>query len=179
VPADGATLGEVVFRGNMVMKGYLKNAAATEAAFRGGWFRSGDVAIKHPDNYLAIKDRAKDVVISGGENISTIEVQDALVEHPDILEAAVVPRRDDTWGEHPAAFVELRDGSSLDEAAVIRHARTRLAGFKIPKTVVFGPLPKTSTGKIQKFLLRERLQALDDGDHDEPPHKEVSRAASG
>lgn len=160
VPRDGETLGEVVFAGNLVMKGYFKNPEATDAAFQGGLFRTGDLAVVDPDNYIAIKDRAKDVVISGGENISSIEVEAALVDHPGIREAAVVPRPDAVWGEHPCAFVELETDASLTETEVIAHARTKLAGFKVPKTVVFEPLPKTSTGKVQKFVLRDRARQL-------------------
>ncbi|MEM7406665.1 MAG: acyl-CoA synthetase [Pseudomonadota bacterium] len=159
VPADGETMGEVMFRGNVVMKGYLKNRAATEEAFAGGWFHSGDLGVMHPDGYVQLKDRSKDIIISGGENISSIEVEDALYAHPDILEAAVVAKPDEKWGETPCAFVRIREGSTLDEGGVIAWCREHLAHFKCPRTVVFGELPKTSTGKIQKFKLRDSLTA--------------------
>ena len=160
MPADGATMGEVMMRGNGVMKGYLKNQDATEQAFRDGWFHTGDLGVMHPDGYIELKDRSKDIIISGGENISTIEVESALYHHPDILEAAVVARPDDRWGESPCAFVSLRSGRALSEADVIAFCREHLAGFKIPRTVIFGPLPKTSTGKVQKYVLREQAAAL-------------------
>lgn len=160
VPRDGVTMGEVMFRGNIVMKGYLKNSEATQSAFKDGWFHSGDLGVWHEDGYIELKDRSKDIIISGGENISTIEVENTLYQHPDIIEAAVVARPDEKWGETPCAFVLLRDGSPLDEAAVIAYCREKMAHFKAPKTVLFGPLPKTSTGKVQKFLLRERAAAL-------------------
>jgi fatty-acyl-CoA synthase len=155
VPPDGQTLGEVFMRGNIVMKGYLKNPTATEEAFAGGWFHTGDLAVAHPDGYIEIKDRSKDIIISGGENISTIEVEDVLYRHPAVLEAAVVARPDATWGETPCAFVMLKDGAEADAAQIIAFCREHLAHYKAPRHVVFGPLPKTSTGKIQKFLLRE------------------------
>jgi fatty-acyl-CoA synthase len=161
VPHDGETMGEILFRGNITMKGYLKNPNATEEAFRGGWYHTGDLAVCYPDGYVKIKDRSKDIIISGGENISTLEVEDVLYSHPAILEAAVVARPDEKWGETPCAFVTLKPGAdpvSSDE--VIAYCRTRLAGFKVPKNVVFGALPKTSTGKIQKNLLREEARAL-------------------
>jgi fatty-acyl-CoA synthase len=157
-PRDGATLGEIFMRGNIVMKGYLKNPGATEEAFAGGWFHTGDLAVMHPDGYVEIKDRSKDIIISGGENISTIEVEDVLYRHPAVLEAAVVARPDPTWGETPCAFVTLREGANADAADIIAFCRERLARFKVPRHVVFGPLPKTSTGKIQKFVLRERAK---------------------
>ena len=160
VPADGETMGEIFFRGNNVMRGYLKNASATEKAFQGGWFHSGDLAVMHPDGYIQIKDRSKDVIISGGENISSIEVEGVLYRHPAIMEAAVVARPDDKWGETPCAFVGLKDGANVTEAEIIKFCRENMAHFKAPKTVVFGPLPKTSTGKIQKFLLRDQARAL-------------------
>jgi fatty-acyl-CoA synthase len=160
VPADGETLGEVMFRGNIGMKGYLKNEAATRDAFAGGWFHSGDLGVMHPDGYIQLKDRSKDIIISGGENISSIEVEDALYGHPAVGLAAVVARPDAKWGEHPCAFVELKAGASLEEAELAAFLRRRLAGFKMPRTFVFTDLPKTSTGKIQKFLLRERAKAL-------------------
>jgi fatty-acyl-CoA synthase len=158
VPSDGQTMGEVFMRGNIVMKGYLKNPEATQKAFKGGWFRTGDLGVMHADGYIELKDRSKDIIISGGENISTIEVESALYRHPDILEAAVVARPDEKWGETPCAFVTLKDGASVGEADIIAFARQHLAGYKVPRKVVFGPLPKTSTGKIQKFLLRERAK---------------------
>ena len=157
VPPDGETMGEIMFRGNITMKGYLKNPTATDEAFAGGWFHSGDLAVMQPDGYVKIKDRSKDIIISGGENISSIEVEDALYRHPDVLAAAVVARPDPRWGETPCAFVELKPGADVSEQAIIDHCRSHLARFKVPKSVVFGELPKTSTGKIQKFLLRERV----------------------
>jgi fatty-acyl-CoA synthase len=159
VASDGATMGEIFMRGNIVMKGYLKNPQATAEAFAGGWFHTGDLGVCHPDGYIEIKDRSKDIIISGGENISTIEVEDALYRHPAVLEAAVVARPDKQWGETPCAFVALKDGAAASEAEIIAFCRERMAHFKAPRTVVFGPLPKTSTGKIQKFVLRERAKA--------------------
>ncbi len=156
VPWDGETMGEIMFRGNITMKGYLKNPKATEEAFRGGWFHSGDLAVMQPDGYVKIKDRSKDVIISGGENISSQEVEDVLFGHPAVMLAAVVAQPDPKWGETPCAFVELKEGASATEAEIIEFCRERMARFKVPRSVVFGPLPKTSTGKIQKFLLRER-----------------------
>jgi fatty-acyl-CoA synthase len=156
VPADGATMGEIFMRGHIVMKGYLKNPKATEEAFAGGWFHTGDLAVAHPDGYVEIKDRSKDIIISGGENISTIEVEDALYRHPAVLEAAVVARPDPMWGESPCAFVTLKPDQSATAEEIIAFCRDHLARFKVPRMVVFGPLPKTSTGKIQKFALRER-----------------------
>jgi fatty-acyl-CoA synthase len=158
VPPDGATMGEVLMRGNIVMKGYLKNPKATGEAFAGGWFHSGDLAVTHPDGYIEIKDRSKDIIISGGENISTIEVEDVLYRHPAVLEAAVVARPDPNWGETPCAFVTLKDSAVAEADEIITFCRERLAHFKAPRHVIFGPLPKTSTGKIQKFLLRERAK---------------------
>ncbi|MGH6942496.1 acyl-CoA synthetase [Hypericibacter sp.] len=157
---DGMTIGELMLRGNTVMKGYLKNAKATQDAFRGGWFHSGDLAVWHPDGYAEIKDRAKDIIISGGENISSLEVEEVLYRHPKVLEAAVVARPDEKWGETPCAFVTLREGAEPDERDIINWCRTHMASFKIPRTVRFGPLPKTSTGKIQKYILRERAKEL-------------------
>ncbi len=154
VPMDGASPGEIAIRGNSVMKGYLKNPKATSEAFAGGYFHSGDIAIQHPDGYIQISDRAKDIIISGGENISSVEVEGVLMAHPDVLLCAVVAKPDEKWGEVPCAFVELKDGAQTDEATLIAHTRERLAGFKTPKKVVFQELPKTSTGKIQKFELR-------------------------
>ncbi len=161
VAQDGNTLGEIFMRGNTVMKGYLKNPEATAEAFRGGWFHTGDLAVWHADGYVEIKDRLKDIIISGGENISTIEVEDTLYKHPAVLEAAVVARPDEKWGETPCAFVALKPGhGATRESDISTWCREHLAGFKVPKTVVFGELPKTSTGKIQKFLLRDRAKAL-------------------
>jgi fatty-acyl-CoA synthase len=161
VPKDGKTIGEIFLRGNTVMKGYLKNPQATEEAFRGGWFHTGDLAVWHPDGYAEIKDRLKDIIISGGENISTIEVESVLYRHPAILEAAVVARPDEKWGETPCAFVTLKpDAQGTSEAEIISFCRERMAKFKVPKTVVFVDLPKTSTGKIQKFVLRDEAKKL-------------------
>jgi 3-(methylthio)propionyl---CoA ligase len=159
VPADGETMGEIMFRGNITMKGYLKNPKATQEAFAGGWFHSGDLAVMHADGYLKIKDRSKDVIISGGENISSIEVEDALYRHPAVMAAAVVAMPDPKWGETPCAFVELKAGANASAAEIIEHCRARMARFKAPRAVVFGELPKTSTGKIQKFLLREKAKS--------------------
>ncbi len=162
VPRDGQTMGEVMFRGNVVMKGYLKNPATTEASLAGGWFHSGDLGVVHPDGYVQLKDRSKDIIISGGENISSIEVEDALYRHPAVLEAAVVARSDEKWGETPCAFVTLKgEAEAMTAEDIIAFCRENMAHFKAPKTVVFGPLPKTSTGKIQKFKLRERAEQLD------------------
>ncbi len=161
VPKDGHTIGEIMLRGNTTMKGYLQNPSATEEAFAGGWFHTGDLAVWHEDGYMQVKDRAKDIIISGGENISTVEVEDALYKHPAVLEAAVVARPDDHWGETPCAFVTLKAGAgNTGTEDIIEHCRAHLAHFKVPKTVVFGPLPKTATGKIQKFVLRERAKGL-------------------
>jgi len=160
VPPDGTTIGEVFMRGNIVMKGYLKNPKATDEAFAGGWFHTGDLAVMHPDGYIEIKDRSKDIIISGGENISTIEVESVLYRHPAVLEAAVVARPDSNWGETPCAFVTLKPGASATEDDIIAFCRSHMARFKAPKTVVFGPLPKTSTGKIQKFQLRAQAKSL-------------------
>ena len=161
VPADGQSMGEVMFRGNIVMKGYLKNPAATNSSLAGGWFHSGDLGVMHEDGYIQLKDRSKDIIISGGENISSIEVEDVLYRHPAVLDAAVVARPDDKWGETPCAFITLRPAvSDIEEADLIAFCRENLAGFKVPRTVVFGELPKTSTGKIQKFKLREQASNL-------------------
>ena len=154
VPSDGETMGEVMMRGNIVMKGYLKNPDATREAFEGGWFHSGDLGVAHPDGYIQLKDRSKDIIISGGENISSIEVEDCLYRHPAVLEAAVVAKPDDHWGETPCAFVALRPGVAATEREIIDWCRAHLAHFKCPKTVIFRELPKTSTGKVQKFKLR-------------------------
>jgi fatty-acyl-CoA synthase len=160
VPTDGETVGEIFMRGNIVMKGYLKDDAATEKAFRGGMFATGDLAVKHPDGYVEIKDRAKDIIISGGENISSIEVEDALYAHPAVAGAAVVAMPDERWGETPCAFVELAEGAAADEAELIAWVRGRIAHYKAPRRVVFEPLPKTSTGKVQKFALRARAREI-------------------
>jgi len=160
VPADGQTMGEIMFRGNIVMKGYLKNPKATQEAFAGGWFHSGDLAVMHSNGYMQIKDRSKDIIISGGENISTLEVEGVLYMHPDVMEAAVVARPDAHWGETPCAFVTLKQGSNATADDLIAFCREHLAKFKVPKTVVFSELPKTSTGKIQKFELREQARKL-------------------
>ena len=156
VPMDGETMGEIMFRGNITMKGYLKNPAATQEAFAGGWFHTGDLAVQYPDGYIKIKDRSKDIIISGGENISSIEVEDVLYRHPDVLAAAVVAKPDERWGETPCAFVELKAGATATREDIVAHCKKHLAGFKVPKAVVFGELPKTSTGKIQKFELRKQ-----------------------
>ena len=156
VPWDGQTMGEIMFRGNIAMKGYLKNPQATDDAFRGGWFHSGDLAVQYPDGYIQIKDRSKDIIISGGENISSIEVEDVLYRHPAVLAAAVVAKPDEKWGETPCAFLEIKGGAQVTEQDIIAHCKQHLAGFKVPRTVVFGELPKTSTGKIQKFELRKQ-----------------------
>jgi len=160
--ADGATLGEAMLRGNIVMKGYLKNPEATQAAFKGGWFHSGDLGVMHPDHYIELKDRSKDIIISGGENISSIEVEDTLFRHPAVLEAAVVAQSDEKWGEVPCAFVTLKaDFDPMpNENELIDFCKENMARFKAPKSIVFTKLPKTSTGKIQKFILRERAESL-------------------
>jgi fatty-acyl-CoA synthase len=159
VPADGETIGEVMFRGNITMKGYLKNPQATQQAFAGGWFHSGDLAVLQPDGYLRIKDRSKDIIISGGENISSIEVEDVLYRHPAVMTAAVVAAPDPKWGEVPCAFIEPKEGASVTGDELTAHCRAHLAGFKVPKKFVFGPVPKTNTGKIQKFLLRQQARS--------------------
>ena len=156
VPQDGETMGEIMFKGNIAMKGYLKNPKATQEAFAGGWFHSGDLAVQYPDGYIKIKDRSKDIIISGGENISSIEVEDVLYRHPAVLAAAVVAKPDERWGETPCAFVELKAGAVVSAQDIVAHCRQHLAGFKVPRAVVFGELPKTSTGKIQKFELRKQ-----------------------
>jgi fatty-acyl-CoA synthase len=161
VPADGVTMGELVLRSNTVMKGYLKNPAATAAAFEGGWFHTGDLAVSHPDGYVEIKDRSKDIIISGGENISSLEVEEALYRHPEVMEAAVVAKPDPVWGETPCAFVTLKpESGGVAAEDIIAWCRAGLAHYKVPRTVVFGPLPKTSTGKIQKYELRERAKEI-------------------
>ena len=159
VPWDGETMGEIMFRGNLVMKGYLKNEEASKLAFAGGWFHTGDLAVVHQDGYVKIKDRSKDIIISGGENISSLEVEDVLYRHPAIIAAAVVAKPDQKWGEVPCAFVELRDGSVTSEAEIVEFCRGHMAHFKVPKQIVFGELPKTSTGKIQKFVLRQTAKS--------------------
>jgi fatty-acyl-CoA synthase len=159
VPADGETMGEIMFRGNIMMKGYLKNPQATQKAFAGGWFHSGDLAVMHPDGYVKIKDRSKDIIISGGENISSIEVEDVLYRHPAVLAAAVVARPDEKWGETPCAFVELKQGAQVTGVELMEFCRKHMAKFKAPRAIVFGELPKTSTGKIQKFVLREKAKS--------------------
>ena len=161
VPQDGQTMGEIMLRGNVTMKGYLKNPAATDEAFAGGWFHTGDLAVWHENGYAEIRDRSKDIIISGGENISTIEVESVLYRHPAVLEAAVVARPDPKWGETPCAFVALKPGQDATADDIIAFCRDRMARFKAPRTVVFGPLPKTSTGKMQKFMLREQARALE------------------
>ncbi|MFC3681630.1 acyl-CoA synthetase [Bacterioplanoides pacificum] len=160
VPRDGETIGEIMVRGNIVMKGYLKNPTATEEAFSGDWFHTGDLAVWHEDGYIEIKDRSKDIIISGGENISSIEVEDVLYRHPDVEEAAVVAKPDDKWGETPCAFIKLKDGAEASQEEVIAFCRDNMAHFKAPRYVEFGELPKTSTGKIQKFVLREKSKEL-------------------
>jgi fatty-acyl-CoA synthase len=160
VPRDGETLGEVMFRGNVVMKGYLKNQASTEAAFAGGWLHSGDLGVVHPDGYIQLKDRSKDIIISGGENISSIEVEDALYKHPAVQVVAVVAKPDDKWGETPCAFVELKPGMTATADELIAWGRKNLAAYKCPRYVVFAEIPKTSTGKLQKFKLRERAKEV-------------------
>ena len=156
VPADGETMGEIMFRGNITMKGYLKNDAATKEAFAGGWFHSGDLAVMYPDGYVKIKDRSKDIIISGGENISSVEVEDVLYRHPAVNAAAVVAKPDPKWGETPCAFLEIKPGSEVTPEEIIAHCKQHLAGFKVPRAIVFCELPKTSTGKIQKFELRKQ-----------------------
>ncbi len=160
VPADGETMGEVLMQGNIVMKGYLKNPEETAKAFKGGWFHSGDLGVLHPDGYIELKDRSKDIIISGGENISSVEIENVLYQHEAILEAAVVARPDEKWGETPCAFVVLKSAATLNENEVIQFCRTKLSGFKIPKNIVFSELPKTSTGKIRKSVLREQAKQL-------------------
>ena len=161
VPADGDTMGEIMFRGNITMKGYLKNPKATREAFGGGWFHSGDLAVMQPDGYVKIKDRSKDIIISGGENISSLEVEDVLYRHPAVQAAAVVAKPDKKWGETPCAFVEVKPGAEVTEHELIEHCRAHLARFKAPRAVVFGALPKTSTGKIQKFVLRQQARSVE------------------
>jgi len=159
VPADGETMGEIMFRGNIVMKGYLKNPKATQGALADGWFHTGDLAVLEPDRYVKIKDRSKDIIISGGENISSLEVEDALYRHPAVLACAVVARPDARWGETPLAYVELRPGAAVTAEALVAHCRGLLAGYKVPRDIRFEEIPKTSTGKIQKFVLRDRAKS--------------------
>jgi fatty-acyl-CoA synthase len=170
VPNDGATMGEIFMRGNTVMSGYLKNAKATREAFEGGWFHTGDLGVWHANGYIQIKDRSKDIIISGGENISTIEVESVLYRHPAVLEAGVVARPDEKWGETPCAFITLKEGATATEQEIIDFCRQHLAHFKAPRTVVFGPLPKTSTGKLQKFKLRDQAKSLS-----QPAHFEAKK----
>jgi fatty-acyl-CoA synthase len=158
-PADGATMGEIMFRGNIVMKGYLKNPHATAEAFAGGWFHTGDLAVMESDRYVKIKDRSKDIIISGGENISSLEVEDALYRHPAVMACAVVAKPDTKWGETPLAYVELKPGTEVTAAELVAHCKELLAGYKVPRDIRFEPIPKTSTGKIQKFELRSRAQS--------------------
>ncbi|MGB0660099.1 MAG: acyl-CoA synthetase [Mangrovicoccus sp.] len=158
VPSDGVTMGEIFMRGNNVMKGYLKNITASDKSFNGGWFASGDLGVMHPDGYVELKDRSKDIIISGGENISSVEVEDVLYKHPSVMEAAVVAQPHPKWGETPCAFVLLKDGAEVSADEIIAFCKANMAGFKIPRTVIFGALPKTSTGKIQKFVLREKAR---------------------
>jgi len=160
VPKDGKTMGEIMIRGNVVMKGYYKDKEATEKSMKGGWFHSGDLAVTYPNGYIKIQDRSKDIIISGGENISSIEIENTIAKHPAVSLAAVVAKPDEKWGETPCAFVELIDGKKATEEEIIKFCRETLAGFKLPKNVVFSPLPKTSTGKIQKFELRKKVKEL-------------------
>jgi fatty-acyl-CoA synthase len=160
VPCDGDTMGEIMFRGNITMKGYLKNPQATNEAFAGGWFHSGDLAVMQPDGYIKIRDRSKDVIISGGENISSLEVEDVIYRHPAVLACAVVATPDPKWGETPCAFVETKPEAVVSEADIIEHCRAQMARFKVPRKVIFATLPKTSTGKIQKFILREQAKSV-------------------
>jgi fatty-acyl-CoA synthase len=160
VPADGETIGEIMFRGNICMKGYLKNEDATRRAFAGGWFHSGDLGVCMPDGYVKIRDRSKDIIISGGENISSVEVEDALYQHPAVMAAAVVAQPDPKWGETPCAFVELKQGASASADELVAHCRGLLAAYKVPKAVHFETLPKTATGKIQKFELRRKAGSI-------------------
>jgi fatty-acyl-CoA synthase len=158
-PADGQTMGEIFFRGNIVMKGYLKNPSATDKAFAGGWFHTGDLAVMEPDRYVKIRDRSKDIIISGGENISSLEVEDALYRHPAVMACAVVAKPDPKWGETPLAYVETKPGAQVTAEELVAHCRALLAAYKVPRDIRFEPIPKTSTGKIQKFQLRERAKS--------------------
>jgi fatty-acyl-CoA synthase len=159
VPPDGQAMGEIMFRGNIVMKGYLKNPGATAKAFAGGWFHTGDLAVMEPDRYVKIRDRSKDIIISGGENISSIEVEDALYRHAAVMACAVVAKPDPKWGETPVAFVELKEGAAVTAEELVAHCKALLAGYKVPREFRFEAIPKTSTGKIQKFALRERARS--------------------
>jgi fatty-acyl-CoA synthase len=159
-PADGIAMGEIMLRGNTVMMGYLKNPDATAKAFADGWFHTGDLGVCHPDGYVEVKDRSKDIIISGGENISSLEIEEILYRHPAVLEAAVVAAPDEKWGESPCAFIDLKPGMALEAEAVIEFCRENMARYKVPRTVIFGPLPKTATGKVQKYALRERAATL-------------------
>ncbi|ONK79838.1 uncharacterized protein A4U43_C01F10640 [Asparagus officinalis] len=161
VPNDGKTMGEVMFRGNTVMSGYFKDRGATDEALAGGWFRTGDLGVRHDDGYIQLKDRSKDIIISGGENISTIEVESVIFGHPGVLEAAVVGRPDEHWGETSCAFVKLKEGWKVSEEEIMKYCRDRLPHYMAPKTVVFEEIPKTSTGKVQKFVLREKVKAME------------------
>jgi fatty-acyl-CoA synthase len=160
VPADGETIGEIMFRGNIVMNGYLKNPSATDEAFSGGWLHTGDLAVIEPDGYVRIKDRSKDVIISGGENISSIEVEDVLHRHPAVDTAAVVAKPDPKWGEVPCAFIELKPNATVSDTELRKFCRDQMAGYKVPRLWVFGPVPKNATGKVQKVLLRERIRTM-------------------
>jgi fatty-acyl-CoA synthase len=162
VPADGETIGEIMLRGHTIMRGYLKNPAATDEAFKGGWYHTGDLAVLHEDGYAEVKDRSKDIIITGGENVSSLEIEETLYRHPDVMEAAVVARPDEKWGETPCAFVTLKPDSEgkVGDEAIIAFCRDNMAHYKCPRTIVFGPLPKTSTGKIQKFVLREQAKGM-------------------
>jgi fatty-acyl-CoA synthase len=164
VAPDGESIGEIMFRGNITMNGYLKNPSATEEAFAGGWFHTGDLAVIEPDGYVRIKDRSKDVIISGGENISSVEVEDVLYRHPAVDLVAVVAKPDVKWGEVPCAFIQLRPDITATEAGIRQFCREQMAGYKVPKLVVFGPIPKTTTGKVQKFMLRERARNAIEGE---------------
>jgi fatty-acyl-CoA synthase len=159
-PADGETLGEVMFRGNIVMKGYLRNPKATKESFAGGWFHSGDLGVMHPDGYIQLKDRSKDIIISGGENISSLEVEDVLMKHPAVMFVAVVAKEDEKWGETPCAFVEKKPGHDVTAEELIEHCKANLARYKCPRFVVFAEIPKTSTGKMQKYKLREMTKSV-------------------
>ena len=174
VPRDGETIGEVMFRGNIVMKGYLKNEKATNEAFAGGWFHTGDLGVLDEHGYIIIKDRSKDIIISGGENISSVEVEDILYKHPAVLFAAVVAKPDPKWGEVPCAFLELKEGAKVTEAEIIAYCKSHMSGFKTPKVIVFGPVPKTSTGKIQKFLLRNQVESAKAISAEESPNRSIA-----
>jgi fatty-acyl-CoA synthase len=178
VPRDGETIGEVMFRGNIVMKGYLKNEKATNEAFAGGWFHTGDLGVLDEHGYVIIKDRSKDIIISGGENISSVEVEDILYKHPAVLFAAVVAKPDPKWGEVPCAFLELKEGAKVTEAEIIAYCKSRMSGFKTPKVIVFGPVPKTSTGKIQRFLLRNQVESAKAISAEESPNPSIASEAN-